>query len=329
MRAPRRAGVLAPVAFRLAARRAVDRLAPDVTVSFGFDCPSADVLVVGSVHGAWVESGRAVSFGRWRVPGGFRRVLPRHQVRLLLERLSLRRHRPPTLIAVSQRVADDLTRLYGCPPGAIRVVPNGFDPAQCSPARAARLRPAARHAGGLTDTDTALVMVANEWHRKGLGVLIDALALLAEPKPVLVLVGRTAPTHYAARIAAAGLEDHVRYLGALEDVAGAYAAGDLFVLPTQYEPFGTVIVEALACGLPVVTTALAGASGTVHPGVNGLLQQDPDDATELAALLARALEGDTLAGWSAAAPGAVEGYEWDNVMALLEAAIFASAVVHG
>jgi UDP-glucose:(heptosyl)LPS alpha-1,3-glucosyltransferase len=171
-------------------------------------------------------------------------------------------------------------------------------------------------------------MVANEWHRKGLGVLIDALGLLADPKPVLILVGRRAPTQYAARIAAAGLEDHVRYLGAMEDVAGAYATGDLFVLPTQYEPFGTVIVEALACGLPVVTTALAGAAVTVHPGVNGLLQQDPDDATELAALLARALEGDTLAAWSAAAPGAVEGYEWSSVMAQLEAAILQSAVVH-
>ena len=69
--------------------------------------------------------------------------------------------------------------------------------------------------------------------------------------------------------------DRVRWNGPQPDIAPWYAAADLLVLPTRYEPFGNVIVEALACGLPVITTALAGASSAVVPGVNGLLQQDP------------------------------------------------------
>jgi UDP-glucose:(heptosyl)LPS alpha-1,3-glucosyltransferase len=327
VRVPRRAGVLTPLAFRWAAGRALARLTPDVTVSFGFDCPPGDVLVVGSVHAAWIESGGAVTYGRWTIPAAFRRLLPRHQVRLVLERLTMGRRRPATLIAVSAQVADDLVRLYGCPPGAVQIVPNGFDPEQCSPERRRQLRPAARSDAGVNGSEPVLLMVANEWHRKGLGVLVDAVGRLPRPSPVIVLVGREAPTLYRDQITASGLEGRVRYLGAMEDIAAAYAVGDLLVLPTQYEPFGMVIVEALACGLPVLTTTRAGASRTVHAGENGLLLQDPHDAVERQGLRARARAAGPRARWAATAPAAVTGYDWPAVMARLEAAIVTSGAI--
>jgi UDP-glucose:(heptosyl)LPS alpha-1,3-glucosyltransferase len=321
---PRVPAPLAPAAFRWSAARALPAVRADVTVSFGFDCPAVDVLVLGSVHAAWLGHGQPV---RWRglvVPAGVRRVLPRHQTRLLLERLTLRSGGRGTIVAVSDNVADDVVRLYGVAREGIVVLPNGFDPEQCSPERRSELRPEARRHAGVDDSGPCVVMVANEWHRKGLGVLVDALGRLRDLSPSLALVGRMAPTQYEDRIRAAGLADRVHYLGPMDDVAEAYAVGDLFVLPTQYEAFGTVIVEALACGLPVVTTALAGASMTVQPGVNGLLQQDPNDGDELERLLREAMTGGALSRWSAAARESVAGYEWSTVMGRMESVIVAA-----
>lgn len=318
-------GSLAPLRFRLAATRALAALPADVVVSFGADCPPGRVLVMQSVHRAWLELGQPVRLGPLHVPAVGRRFLLRHQVRLALEWWTLRRHRPEVIVTVSDNVAADLRRLYHLPAESIEVLANGFDPAQCNPARRASARDGMRRELGLGPAEIVLLFVANEYHRKGLAVLLDAMAALDDPRLRLLLVGRMAPTAFQGRIDELGLSRQVRYCGSTDDVALYHAAADLFVLPTQYEAFGSVIVEALASGLPVITTARAGAATLVRPGTNGLLQQDPGDSGELERLLRQALEPDTLRRWSAAAPESVTGYEWPTVMERMERIICAHA----
>ena len=96
-----------------------------------------------------------------------------------------------------------------------------------------------------------------------------------------------------------------------------YAGGDLLVLPTQYEPFGLVVVEALASGLPVITTRLAGAAEAIVPGVTGLIQEDPYDVSELASLIQASIAAD-LDEWGRNAAGSVSAYRRDHVMARVE-----------
>jgi len=312
---------LAMLDFHRQAAATLRGLEPDRSVAFGSDCPSADLMAVQSVHRAWVERGRSVRVAGQEVPASVRRALPRHQVRLLLERRAFSPSRATRFIAVAEGVADDLEALYGVDRQRISVVPNGYDPQQCSPERRAALRAAARAAAGIGPDETVLLLVANEWHRKGLGVLLDALAALNDPGTTVALVGRAPLGPYEGRIGALGLRNRVRHLGPRSDIAEAYALADLFVLPTQYEAFGIVIVEALACGVPVVTTALAGAAELVRPGVNGLLQHDPDDPGELAGLLRTATHGDNLARWADAAPATVTDYTWSAVMKRFEQAI--------
>ena len=316
-------GALAPWRFRRAAAPLMTALEADLTVSFGSDCPDATVLVMPSVHRTWVARGTSRRLGPIPVPAGARYLLPRHLVRLLLEHAAVRKvtRRPNgKLVAVSQSVADDVARWYHVPEDKVTVVPNGFNPEQCSPERTARIRDVERAPLGVAPNDVLLLFVANEYQRKGLGVLLKAMAdpKIASPLLRLLLVGRVAPTAYAGEIRRLGLTQQVDWIGSVEDVGRCYAAADLFVLPTHYEPFGIVIIEALASGIPVLTTSVAGASAAVQPEVNGLLLHDPTSASELAGLLARALEPGVLATWAPLCRPSVDGYEWLSVMHMFE-----------
>ena len=311
--APRRAGPLTPLLWKRAATPHVPSGA-GVVVSYGSNCPVGDVVVVQSVHRAWLELGRPVRYGPVEVPNLMRYALPRHQVILALEAAYFRSRRYRRVVAVSENVAADLRRLYDVPGDRIVVIPNGYAPEQCSPERSAALRDRSRAEIGLGAGDVAILLVANEWHRKGLRVLLDAVAAISGEPLHVVLVGRMPPDAHAGQIARLGLTARVHYCGATDDVARYYAAADLFVMPTQYEAFGSVVVEALASGVPVITTARAGAAVAVQPGVNGLLQDEPLDAVELAELLRRALEPGTLERWRQAAAGSVSGYEWSAIV---------------
>ncbi|MBW3547428.1 MAG: glycosyltransferase family 4 protein [Actinobacteria bacterium] len=313
--APPPAGPLTPLLWKRAAAPHVPSGAGSVVVSYGSNCPVGDVVVVQSVHRAWLELGRPVRYGPVEVPNLMRYALPRHQVILALEAAYFRSRGYRRVVAVSENVAADLRRLYDVPSERIVVIPNGYAPEQCSPERSAKLRDQSRSEIGLGAGDVAILLVANEWHRKGLRVLLDAVASISGEPLHVVLVGRMPPDAHAGQIARLGLTARVHYCGATDDVARYYAAADLFVMPTQYEAFGSVVVEALASGLPVITTARAGAAVAVQPGINGLLQDEPLDAVELAGLLRRALEPGTLYRWRQAAAESVSGYEWSAIVA--------------
>jgi UDP-glucose:(heptosyl)LPS alpha-1,3-glucosyltransferase len=327
--AMRRGGVTEPFRFRRAAYELLALHDFDVTVSFGANCPPGDVLVVQSVHRTWVEQGTPVHVGPFSVPGAARRIIPRHLVMLRMESQWFARSRPGTVVAVSDGVARDIERHYGVASAGIRVVPNGFSPAQCSEARRMSRRIEWRDRLGLLPGDVALLLVANEWHRKGLGVVLEAMARVKDSQLRLLLVGRRAPTAYEAQIARLGLQERVRWYGAASDVSEYHAASDLFVMPTTYEGFGSVIVEALGSGVPVITSALAGAAMAVREDSNGLLLRDPTDPAELAAALDRALMPGTIDRWSATAAHSVADFTWPRVMQQFEAAVLECAGERG
>lgn len=312
-----------PRRFRDAAALVLQASQYEVLLSFGVNCPPGDVYWVQSVHRAWLESGSTVRFRGVPVPSNVRRLLPRHRVLLDLEREYFTAHRPRAILCTSQREVDDLHRLYGVPLDVLHVVPNGFDGSRFNLETRARYRAAIRAELGMANEDISMLFVVNELHRKGFAVLLQAAAQVADPRLRIDIVGRVSPQPYRSQIERLRLGPRVHWHGPTPQVERIMAAGDVLVLPTQYEPFGLVIVEALATGLPVITTALAGAAPAVVPGT-GLLQQDPHDADELASLLHEALRPGTLAAWSAAAPVAAAPYEWAHVLDRAEPLIFGS-----
>src|ERR1700737_2125596 len=255
--------------------------------------------------------------GRLKVPAEVRFLMPRHRVLLAMESEYFRRSHPRHILCTSHREVEDLHRLYGVDPDLTTVVPNPFDPERFNLERRQRDRIEARFELGIEDGELAFMLIANELHRKGFGQALEALALVDGRRVALHVVGKAGLGPYQALIDRLGLAERVRYHGPSNDVGWQLAAADLMVLPTQYEPFGLVIIEALASGVPVLTTRLAGASEAVSHGRTGLILEDPYNVEELAGLFAVAEQAD-LDAWGRDAAASVDAYRRDQVMQRVE-----------
>jgi UDP-glucose:(heptosyl)LPS alpha-1,3-glucosyltransferase len=294
--------------------RAVPRA--DVVGTFGVLSPPGAVVWATSIHRAWLE----ISRRHRNLAGRLRqRLNPVHYFLLAMERDLFKRRKYRRVVALTDQVKADLMRLYDVPADHIDVVPNGFAPAEFNLDCAREHRVAMRSSLGYAPDHRVVIFVANELERKGFGPLVRALAEIGDPRTRLLVVGRVSPDAYAAEIRRLGLGDRVRYVGASDRVATYYAAADVFALPTQYEAWGLVVVEAMACGLPVLTSRLAGAAIAVREPGTGLLLDDPRDISEIAGKLGQLLDGHHDSREEIA--GSVAEYAWPRVLERYEAVL--------
>ncbi len=307
-----------PLTFRRSAAHALGLLRPDVTLTLGAECPPGDVYWVQSVHRAFLDRGQGPTVLGWQTPGWTRSFMPRHRVLLSLENRYFHSVRPRDILCTSAQEMEDLNSYYGVQPSRCRVVPNGYDPSIFNTHRRGAERDMARTRLSLSPEDVSVLFVANELHRKGFGALIEALARINRPEARIDVVGRVAPGDYRGQIERLRLNNRIRWHGSSNDVLPFYAAADVLALPTLYEPFGMVIIEALASGLPVITSRLAGASSAVEHGGSGRLLKDPTDIGELASYLLEALDPITRREWATGAAQAAEPYAWPTIFAHIE-----------
>ncbi len=307
---PKRGSVLRLLLFARRSRKALTALPPEtIHAAFGVQSPPGGTMWVPSVHKAWLEASRTQR--NWR--GRLRQKLnPLHPALLKLEYdyFGLRRFR--RLIALTDQVKSDLMRLYEVPSEDIAVLPNGYSQTEFNTRRAGQQRAEMRAELGYSPDAKVVIFVANELERKGFGPLLRAISRLQDPSVFLLAVGRLNSQAYADEIYQLGMTGRVRFTGPSPDVAVYYAAADVFALPTQYEAWGLVIVEALACGLPVLTSRLAGAAAAVQEGKTGYLLDDPNDPAEIAANLRRLLDG--MPASAAEIEASVSGYSWPNIL---------------
>jgi UDP-glucose:(heptosyl)LPS alpha-1,3-glucosyltransferase len=241
-------------------------------------------------------------------------INPVHWVNLYLERTILGPG-GPWVVTNSKLVQGHVQRYYGSDPGRVHVVYNGVDPARFNPEQVRVNRDKIRSTLGLKSTDKALLYVSNNWKRKGLSVLLRAVADLGDVGNMLhvLVVGRGKPAHFLRLSERLGIATRVHLIGATDQVENYYGAADLAVLPTMYDPFSNVCLEAMACGLPVVTTAENGASELIRPGEDGFVQRHARSWRELAGLLGTCLDSD-LTAMGAAARARVAGMTREHNM---------------
>lgn len=214
--------------------------------------------------------------------------------------------------ANSHRTRLDLEHFYGCDPAKISVIYNAVDSVRFSPA-GTRFRRQIRQKYGVPE-NVVVVLFVGEYRRKGLAALIRALGTLSHPQVHLLAVGKGDLAQYHALAAAANLTQQVTFAGPARDIEQVFGAADIFAFPTYYEAFGMVITEAMASGLPVITSRRAGAAEMIRDGESGLLLDAPGDTDELAGKLELLLADPMLrADMGLKARQAVSGHRWSDV----------------
>ncbi len=189
-------------------------------------------------------------------------VSPYHRYMLAAERRLYASPRLQRVICISQMVQTEIHERFGLPRERLPVIYNAIDPAVFNPALRHH-RHDIRTRCGIAQDAVVFVLVGSAYARKGVGRALQALALLP-PAAHLLVVGRDrAPGRYAALARRLGVADRVTFAGAQVDPKPFYGAADAFVLPTLYDALSNAVLEALACGLPVVTSDRCGAGELV------------------------------------------------------------------
>lgn len=252
----------APGAFAEAVAALTDRF--DVTLSLE-RVPGCDVFRAGDgVHAAWMK--RRTAFEPvWKQ--AFRWFNKKHKQILRLEQGVFNPETTGAIIANSRMVRDEIRAHFDFPEDRVHVVYNGITPLRISADRAA-----ARRHFLVPENHFAVLFLGSGWERKGLRTAVEA-TVMCENTTLLVAGRGTADVYDKG--------SNVEFLGPVRDLGRLFAAADLFVLPTWYDPFSNACLEALAAGLPVITTTANGFSEIIEPGVHGDIVE-PGDSLEIA-----------------------------------------------
>lgn len=221
-------------------------------------------------------------------------AVPKYYARAWIEAAAFRMQPRPILVAIADMVRRDMARHFNIPEGEIRLVYNGID--------AKMVRSVDEGAGneirhGLGyGNEVVFLFMAYDFRKKGVSYLVEAAGKLRDKAGtdafrVLVVGGSPSPS-LRRLVAQQGLDQVVGFRGPTREPHAMYAASDVFVLPTFYDACSLVVFEAMAAGLPVITTVCNGAAGIITEGVDGRILQDPADTTEMAAAMEFFLDAD-------------------------------------
>ncbi len=233
---------------------------PDALVQSHERIECCDIYRAGDgVHAVWVEE-------RMRdAPGWERAALaasPYHRYKLAAERRLFASARLKQVICISRMVQTEIHDRFGLPRDRLPVIYNAIDSDVFNPGLAIH-RAQVRKTHRIPDDAVVFVLVGSAYARKGVGRAIEALAEVPAPAHLLVVGRDRHPARYAALARRCGVAARVTFAGAQQDPGPFLGAADAFVLPTLYDALSNAVLEALACGLPVVTSDRCGAGELV------------------------------------------------------------------
>jgi UDP-glucose:(heptosyl)LPS alpha-1,3-glucosyltransferase len=271
------------LSFHRNSQKALGQLRVDRVYALSRSYPADALRVSDPLHAAWMNL-RYPS--PWRL--SLERLNPRHRAILRLENAIFNPAHTRVVITNSKLAQAQVHGLYGFPLERIHVVYNGVDLGKFS--AAARPAPASK--------TIHLLFVGMDFRRKGLADLLKAISLIKPQSVVcsLDVVGKGDEKSFQRMAEKLGISKAVRFHPPTRTVEAFYGRADLLVLPTRYDPFANVCLEALACGLPVVTTTANGAAEIVQEGETGFILDGTNDlahqiAASISAFAAMGPEG--------------------------------------
>ena len=235
----------------------------------------------------------------------FRFLIPRYRTYLALERATFEPERKTKVVMLSRKQLNEYRNVWHTPPERLSLLPPTISSARRHPEyRINGVRAALRTELGLMPRDWLWIAIGVQPHTKGLDRTMAALREF--PMAKLLVIGLTETSTRAARAMAArarrlGLENRISFLGHREDIAEVMAAADLLVHPARRDTTGTVILEAVVNGLPVVTTSVCGYAEHVVAAEAGIVIDEPFRSRAFAAALSAAEDAARRSRWSASA----------------------------
>ena len=299
-------------------RSCVEALAASpVDVSMGFDKTwGQDILYPqGGLHSASREH------SLYKHPPGIVRTLARF-LRLFdpttysfsrLERRLYLGPDQPVIVVNSKMVRGHFQQYLGIGPERVRVLYSSIDPERFAATDRDERRRAERRQWGVDDALPVGLFVAMNYRLKGLAPLLRSLRHIPPETPFrLAVVGNPKYRAYEKMAEKLGVRDRVIFLGFRPNPRDAFFAADFLIHPTFYDPGSLVALEALGCGLPVVTTRYNGNSELLTPGENGLVVDDPHDHEALGRAIAEMADTQKLPGRKASALAAGRRWTFDD-----------------
>ena len=272
------------LSFSIRATNAIVKSHYDVTLGVG-NSLRADVLQPhGGVHWAWFwRSLKAYNDPiLWTIKFLGRILSPRQWVSGYIEDAPYKHHTFSKIVAISEMVKKDIMHWYRIPEEQIIVVYNGVDTDRFHP-RNYQYREEIRKRHGIGN-EKMILFVSNNFRMKGLGFLMKALVQIKEEGHFLfklLILGRDHPRSYLRLAKKLELAEKVIFAGSTNEPEKYYGAADLLVHPTFYDACSLTVLEALASGLPAITTLSNGASGVMSRNEGGRVIRDPKNLGEL------------------------------------------------
>jgi UDP-glucose:(heptosyl)LPS alpha-1,3-glucosyltransferase len=249
--------------------------------------PHAGIAVNSVQHGHLKQPntvGRVMSrWGNW--------FNLRRQRFAAIEQQLLTGNNAPVVLCLSGQIKATVRQHYPkLPENNLVTLFNATDLSRFDPAALPDLRGPTRAQFNLSDDDVVGLMLAQDFERKGLRQCIVALSKIAEPRLKLLVGGKQNPRDYRNLASDLGVNDRVRFAGPTDNPAAFYRAADFFVLPTRSDPCSLVVLEALAMGVPVISTRQNGACEIMTDGREGRILSDPDDLPGLVSAMIQMLD---------------------------------------
>jgi UDP-glucose:(heptosyl)LPS alpha-1,3-glucosyltransferase len=297
----------------------------DVVQGFG-RVPCVDVhRPGGGAEPAWlIQDIRSRERGFDRLVTTLRRMLSlKAVVNILIERVLYGASDFPKVVSNSQKVKKDILRFYRrMDPSKIRVIYNGVDVDRFHPRNKGRLGQGVRRTFGLAEDTVAILFMAHNFRLKGLHCLLRSIEGIRKEAGNWVLFvagkGRKAPFKRFAKIC--GIGDRILFLDRVGIPEAILGASDILVHPTFYDPFSNVCLEAMASGVPLITTSHNGAGEIIQDGVSGYVIPDPRCVDLLGQrILALSMNSQERERVGYEARGIAEKFSWNRHLCEMEA----------
>jgi glycosyltransferase involved in cell wall biosynthesis len=282
----------------------------DLVLSPGINCFHPDFAIVHALFRRLQELSRDEDASK---QVGLVRRMHRRLYYAALAAMERRVYGDPrvSLVAVSSRTAAQLEKYFRR--GNVPVVPNGVDAVHFSPTNRLARRTEARRQFGMRDNDIALLLIGNDWRIKGVPLVLEALSAIRDTQLRLLVVGADAAALFKEKARQLGVQDLCQWVAPRKDALEFYACADIYLCPSREDSFGMPVAEAMACGLPVVSSSEAGVSALISDGKDGFVLHDSSDAAALAALIQRLRRNEYLRMQvGSAAAQTASRWTWDN-----------------